>query len=63
MTKFGEHLMKLEEEGLVHPHSKDVPGVRVHAPPVDVRAVRRRTGLSQAEFAAKFDFSPRAVRN
>jgi putative transcriptional regulator len=37
---------------------------RVHHPPaaVDVRAIRRKIGLSQAEFAARFGFSLGAVR-
>ena len=35
----------------------------VEVPTVDVRAVRRRLGLSQAAFAAKFGFQPAALRN
>jgi putative transcriptional regulator len=35
----------------------------VEIPTVDVRAVRRRLGLSQTEFAAKFGFQPAALRN
>jgi putative transcriptional regulator len=41
-------------------------GVRittVEVPTVDVRSVRRRLGLSQAEFAAKFGFCPATLRN
>lgn len=35
---------------------------RVHTPPeIDVKAVRKRTGLSQARFAARFGFSRGAV--
>ncbi|MCC2677400.1 MAG: family transcriptional regulator, partial [Ramlibacter sp.] len=30
---------------------------------VDVRAVRKRTGLSQTEFAARFGFTRDSVRN
>lgn len=30
---------------------------------VDVRAIRRRLGLTQAEFARRFGFSPGSVRN
>ena len=64
MMKFGEHLIKSAEGALAHARGEKVPGMRVHAPPpVDVRAVRRKTGLSQAKFAAKFGFSPGAVRN
>jgi len=35
----------------------------VEVPTVDVRAVRRRLGLSQAAFAAKFGFQPATLRN
>jgi putative transcriptional regulator len=36
---------------------------RVRVPVVDVRAVRRRLGLSQSEFAAKFGFPPGTLKN
>lgn len=32
------------------------------APEIDVRAIRRATGMSQAEFAAAYDFSVRTVQ-
>jgi len=35
----------------------------VHVPEVDVRGVRLKMGLSQAEFAAKFGFPPATLRN
>lgn len=35
----------------------------VHVPEVDVRAVRTKMGLSQAQFAAKFGFPPATLRN
>jgi putative transcriptional regulator len=36
----------------------------VRVPPqVDVLAIRKRLGLSQAEFARRFGFSPRAVQD
>ena len=36
----------------------------VHVPgPVDVRKVRERLGMSQAEFAAQFGISPATLRN
>lgn len=35
----------------------------VHVPVVDVRAVRKRLGLSQTSFAAKFGFQISTVRN
>ena len=35
----------------------------IQIPAVDVRAVRRRLGLSQSEFAARFGFQPATLRN
>ena len=35
----------------------------VQVPTIDVRAVRRRLGLSQSQFAAKFGFQPATVKN
>jgi putative transcriptional regulator len=36
---------------------------KVNVPLIDVRATRRRLGLSQAAFAAKFGFQPATLRN
>ncbi len=35
----------------------------VHVPQVDVRKMRLKMGLSQAQFAAKFGFPPATLRN
>ena len=35
----------------------------VHVPDVDVREVRSKMGLSQAQFATKFGFPPATLRN
>lgn len=35
----------------------------VHVPTVDVRAVRRKLGLSQAQFASRFGFAPASIKN
>ena len=35
----------------------------VHVPEVDVRGVRLKMGLSQAQFATKFGFPPATLRN
>jgi putative transcriptional regulator len=35
----------------------------VHTPEVDVRKVRLKMGLSQAQFATKFGFPPATLRN
>jgi putative transcriptional regulator len=41
----------------------DVGVTLVQAPEVDVRAVRTRMSLSQAQFATKFGFPPATLRN
>ena len=35
----------------------------VHVPEVDVREIRTKMGLSQAQFATKFSFPPATLRN
>ncbi len=35
----------------------------VHVPEIDVREVRTKMGLSQAQFATKFGFPPATLRN
>jgi len=41
----------------------DVRVTLVHVPQVDVRQVRRKMRLSQAQFAAKFGLPPATLRN
>jgi putative transcriptional regulator len=41
----------------------DVCATQVHVPKVDVRKMRLKMDLSQAQFAAKFGFSPATLRN
>jgi len=41
----------------------DVRVTRVYVPKVDVRKVRLKMDLSQAQFAAKFGFPPATLRN
>lgn len=50
-------------EGLAIPRG-EAPPARLHVPPpvVDVRAIRKRLGLSQMVFANRFGFSVAAVR-
>jgi putative transcriptional regulator len=47
------------------PEIADIRGIRRVRPParVDVKAIRRRLGLSQAAFAGRFGFSLASVRN
>ena len=43
--------------------NSDVQVTRVQVPAIDVRAVRTKMGLSQAQFATKFGFPPATLRN
>jgi putative transcriptional regulator len=43
--------------------SDNVQVTLVHVPQVDVRKVRAKMGLSQAQFATKFGFPPATLRN
>jgi putative transcriptional regulator len=43
--------------------NEDVQVTLVQAPEVDVREVRTKMGLSQAQFATKFGFPPATLRN
>lgn len=52
------------EEVRRHVSGEPTPGLRVYIPAtVDVKAIRKQTGLSQDAFAARFGFSAGAVRD
>jgi len=46
-----------------HGENDNVRVTLVHLPEVDVRKVRTKMGLSQAQFATKFGFPPATLRN
>lgn len=61
----GSRVISSLREAVDWVEGKDVP-VRVTivpVPTVDIRATRRRLGLSQTAFAAKFGFQPATLRN
>jgi putative transcriptional regulator len=61
----GQEIITSLKEAIAWTGGEDVP-VRVTAvkvPATDVRAVRRKLGLSQSEFAAKFGFQPATLKN
>ena len=61
----GQEIIASLKEAIAWAGGEDVP-VRVTAvkvPTTDVRAVRRKLGLSQSEFAAKFGFQPATLKN
>ena len=61
----GQEIIVSLKEAIAWAGGENIP-VRVttvQVPTIDVRAVRRRLGLSQSEFAAKFGFQPATLRN
>lgn len=61
----GGRIIQGLEEAIAWTRGKnsDVRVTLVRAPDVDVREVRTSMGLSQAQFATKFGFSPATLRN
>ena len=61
----GQRIINSLDEAIAWSRGEDVP-VRittVRVPAVDVRAVRKKLALSQAQFAARFGFAAASVRN
>src|SRR6266404_4533423 len=61
----GHEIITSLKEAIAWAGGENIP-VRVttvEIPTTDVRAVRRKLGLSQSEFAAKFGFQPATLRN
>ncbi len=64
-SKVGSRIIASLNEAVAWAEGKDVP-VRVttvEVPMIDVRTLRRKLGLSQSEFAAKFGFPPATLKN
>ncbi len=63
MSKAAESILRGAREALAYAQGER-DGFVAHVPEqVDVKAVRRKVGLSQAKFATQFGFSIDAVRN
>jgi putative transcriptional regulator len=63
MSKAGQKVLRGLSEAVAH--ARGAPSkVVVHAPArVDVKAIRARTGLSQAAFAARYGFTLDSIQN
>ncbi|MCW5697173.1 MAG: helix-turn-helix domain-containing protein [Bauldia sp.] len=60
----GESIVAGLKEAIAFLNGEDVPGLVVHIPAdMDVKAIRGRLGLSQAQFAKKYGFSVGRVRD
>ena len=63
MSKAGESILRGAREALAYARGER-HGFVVHVPAhVDVKAIRKRLGLSQAKFVAEFGFALDAVKN
>jgi putative transcriptional regulator len=64
MSKAFESVSKGLRQAIAHQRGKRVRGMKLYVPTkVDVKAVRRRTGLTQEQFAAKFAISLGTLRH
>jgi putative transcriptional regulator len=65
MSKLGKKLIAAAHEGIAIARGEADPGsYRVHIPRrVDVSALRRKTGLTQEEFALRFGLTVARVRD
>lgn len=64
MSRAFASIKKGLEQAIAHQQGRRPRGAKIHAPSeVDVKAVRQRTGLTQAEFAAKFAISLGTLRH
>ena len=61
----GQEIITSLKEAIAWADGEDVPArlTTLHVPITDVRAVRRKLGLSQSEFAAKFGFQSATLKN
>lgn len=61
----GQEIITSLTEAIAWAGGEAIPArvTKVQIPTTDVRAVRRKLGLSQSQFAAKFGFQPATLRN
>ena len=64
MSKAADRIMQGLREAATHARGEKVPGLKLHVPRVvDVSAIRRQTGLSQAAFSRRIGVSTGTLRN
>lgn len=63
MAKAKNKMVEGARQALAFARGRKLKGFRIHAPEdLDVRAIRARTKLSQAQFASRFGFSVRTLQ-
>jgi putative transcriptional regulator len=64
MSKAANRILRGLREAAEHARGEKVPGLKLHLPRrIDVSALRRRTGLSQAAFSQRIGVSAGTLRN
>ncbi len=64
MSSAGKRILQSIHQARSYARGENTEGFVVHVPAnVDVKAIRRKLGLSQEAFALRFGFSPSAVRD
>lgn len=64
MTKAGERLLRSARNARAFARGEKTEGFIVHVPDeIDVKAVRRKLGMTQQQFAAQFGFGYDALRD
>lgn len=64
MSKAFQSIQRGLKQAIAHQKGRRVAGIKIHTPPpVDVKAVRSQTGLTQEEFAARFAISLGTLRH
>lgn len=62
-SSFGPEIITSLKQAIAWAGGEDVPAKVTRVPLPDVRELRRRLGLSQSEFAARFGFQSATVKN
>ena len=64
MSRVGNRLIKSAKQALAYARGEENEGFVVHVPAdVDVRAIRKKLGCSQAQFSRRFGFSIDALQD
>lgn len=62
-TSTGRAVAASLKEAVAHVRGEISLPARIYAAPVDVKAIRKKTGLSQSQFAQRYGFSLRTLQD